>query len=168
MFAWAQNRHIITGWYGVGSAIHSLLQVRGQQGEALLPHLFQESRLFRLIVDEVEKTLLLVDLDIARDYASLFADEGVRATILPMIEQELALTREMVLKVSGGGEIAERFPEYRRVLAQRLPTINEVNREQVELLRRFRGASTEAEREAYKSALLLSINTVAAGLGATG
>ncbi len=168
VFAWAQNRHIITGWYGVGSAIHSLLQVRGQQGEALLPRLFQESRIFRLIVDEVEKTLLLVDLDIARDYASLVADDGVRATILPMIEQELELTREMVLRVSGGGEIAERFPEYRRMLASRLPTINEVNREQVELLRRFRGASTETEREAYKSALLLSINTVAAGLGATG
>jgi phosphoenolpyruvate carboxylase len=168
VFAWAQNRHIITGWYGVGSAIHSLLQVRGQQGEALLPHLFKDSRLFRLIVDEVEKTLLLVDLDIARDYASLVPDEGVRATILPMIEQELALTREMVLKVSGGSEIAERFPEYRRALAQRLPTINEVNREQVELLRRFRGAESEAERDAFKSALLLSINTVAAGLGATG
>ena len=57
-----------------------------------------------------------------------------------MIEQELALTREMVLKVSGGSEIAERFPEYRRALAARLPTVNEVNREQVELLRRFRGA----------------------------
>ena len=33
--------------------------------------------------------------------------------------------------------------------------INEVNREQVELLRRFRGASTEAERERYKAPLLL-------------
>ena len=168
VFAWAQNRHIITGWYGVGSAIASLLQVRGQHGEALLPHLFRDTRLFRLIVDEVEKTLLLVDLDIARDYASLVPDEGVRDMIFAMIEQELELTREMVLKVSGGSEIAERFPEYRRALAQRLPTINEVNREQVELLRRFRGASTEAEREGYKSALLLSINTVAAGLGATG
>jgi phosphoenolpyruvate carboxylase len=168
VFAWAQNRHIITGWYGVGSAIASLLQVRGQQGEALLPHLFKDSRLFRLIIDEVEKTLLLVDLDIARDYASLVPDQGVRDMIFAMIEQELALTREMVLKVSGGSEIAARFPEHRRALAQRLPTINEVNREQVELLRRFRGASTEAEREAYKSALLLSINTVAAGLGATG
>ena len=168
VFAWAQNRHIITGWYGVGSAIHSLLQVRGQQGEELLPHLFRDSRLFRLIIDEVEKTLLLVDLDIARDYASLVPEEGVRDTIFPMIEEELALTREMVLKVSGGSEIGGRFPEFRRALAARLPTINEVNREQVELLRRFRGAESEAEREAYKSALLLSINTVAAGLGATG
>jgi phosphoenolpyruvate carboxylase len=168
VFAWAQNRHIITGWYGVGSALHSLLQVRGQHGEALLPHLFRDSRLFRLIIDEVEKTLLLVDLDIARDYASLVEDEGVRDMIFAMIEQEYRLTREMVLKVSGSSEIAERFPEYRRALAARLPAVNEVSRMQVELLRRFRGAQSDGEREGYKSALLLSINTVAAGLGATG
>jgi len=92
----------------------------------------------------------------------------VRDTILAMIEQELKLTRDMVLKVSGGVEIAERFPQYRANLAARLPTVNEVNRIQVELLRRFRDASSDAEREAFKSALLLSINTVAAGLGATG
>ncbi len=168
VFAWAQNRHIITGWYGVGSALHSLLQVRGQQGEALLPHLFRDSRLFRLIIDEVEKTLLLVDLDIARDYAGLVEDEGVREMIFAMIEQELNLTRDMVRKVSGASEIGDRVPQFRASLASRLPTVNEVNRMQVELLRRFRGAQTEAEREAYKSALLLSINTVAAGLGATG
>lgn len=168
VFAWAQNRHVITGWYGVGSAIASLLEVRGQQGDLLLNRMFKDSRLFRLIIDEVEKTLLLVDLDIAREYASLVADASARETIFAMIEKELALTREMVLKVSGGTELAERFPEFRRSLASRLPTINEVNREQVELLRRFRGAEREAERDAFKSALLLSINTVAAGLGATG
>jgi phosphoenolpyruvate carboxylase len=168
VFAWAQNRHIITGWYGVGSALSSLLEVRGQQGEALLPHLFQDSRLFRLIIDEVEKTLLLVDLDIARDYASLVEDEGVREMIFSMIEQEYRLTREMVLKVSGANELAERFPGYRRALAARLPAVNEVSRMQVELLRRFRGAESDAKRDAFKSALLLSINTVAAGLGATG
>jgi phosphoenolpyruvate carboxylase len=168
VFAWAQNRHVITGWYGVGTAIASLLEVRGDEGLALLRCMFNESRLFRLIVDEVEKTLLLVDLDVARDYASLVAQEGVRNNILGRIEAELKLTREMVLKVSQGKELAERFPEYRRSLLSRLPTVNEVNREQVELLRRFRGARNEAEREAYKSAVLLSINTVAAGLGATG
>ena len=168
VFAWAQNRHIITGWYGVGSGLNSLLQVRGQQGEELLPRLFHELRLFRLIIDSVEKTLLLVDLDIARDYASLVEDDGVREMIFSMIEQEFKLTSEMVLKVSGGREVAERFPEYRRTLAARLPAVNAVSRMQVELLRRFRGAEKEAERDAYKSALLLSINTVAAGLGATG
>ena len=32
VFAWAQNRHMITGWYGVGSALQSFLEVRGDRG----------------------------------------------------------------------------------------------------------------------------------------
>ena len=168
MFAWSQNRHIITGWYGVGSALKTFLEVRGEDGEAMLARMFKDSRLFRLIVDEVEKTLLIVDLDIARAYSGLVAEAEVRDTIFPMIEAEYRLTADMVRKVAGEGEIGERFPRHREVLAERLPMINEVNREQVELLRRFRGASTEAERERYKAPLLLSINCIAAGLGATG
>jgi phosphoenolpyruvate carboxylase len=168
VFAWAQNRHIITGWYGVGSALRNFIEVRGRDGEALLSRMFKQSRLFRLIMDEVEKTLLLVDLDIAAEYSSLVADEAVRAKIFAMIEEEWRLTRDMALRVSGDGELAQRFPRHLEALRGRLPTINEVSREQVELLRRFRGAASESERERYKPALLLSINTVAAGLGATG
>jgi phosphoenolpyruvate carboxylase len=130
--------------------------------------MFAESRLFRLIIDEVEKILAVVDLEIARDYASLVPEEGVREAIFAMIEKELALTAEMVLKVSGSASIGKRFPQFQASLAVRLPTINEVNREQVDLLRRFRAAEEDATREKFKSALLLSINTVAAGLGATG
>jgi phosphoenolpyruvate carboxylase len=168
VFAWAQNRHIITGWYGVGSALKNFREVRGEAGEAMLARMFEDSRLFRLIIDEVEKTLLLVDLDIAWDYSGLVAEAQTRQTIFAMIESELKLTTEMVRTLSGGAEIGARFPRYRDVLKDRLPTINAVNREQVELLRRFRGAGSEAERERYKMALLLSINTIAAGLGATG
>ena len=142
--------------------------MRGAKGEALLAKMFEQSRIFRLIIDEVEKSLTVVDLEIARDYASLVGDEKVRESILSMIEKELALTGQMVLKVSGSAFPAERFPQFRASLAERLPTINEVNREQVELLRRFRASDNDQEREAFKSALLLSINTVAAGLGATG
>ncbi len=168
VFAWAQNRHLITGWYGLGSALETFMAVRGEEGEALLKRMFKDSRLFRLIMDEVEKALLIVDLDIARDYSSLVEDAAVREAIFAMIEAELGLTREMVLKVSGDHEIAGRFPRHREAVKERLPTIDEVNREQVELLRRFRGAATESERERWKPALLLSINTIAAGLGATG
>jgi phosphoenolpyruvate carboxylase len=168
VFAWAQNRHMITGWYGVGSALKNLIEVRGEQGEALLRRMFNDSRLFRLIIDEVEKALLLVDLQIARDYAGLVADPATRQAIFAMIESEYNLTKEMVLRVSGDAEVAQRFPQYRGALNERLPTINAVAREQVELLRRFRGATEEPEKEAHKSALLLSINCIAAGLGATG
>ncbi|BAQ18795.1 phosphoenolpyruvate carboxylase [Methyloceanibacter caenitepidi] len=168
VFAWSQNRHMITNWYGVGSAIQSFLEVRGDKGERLLAEMFKGSRLFRLIIDEVEKALARVDLKIARDYASLVSDAQVRETIFAMIEKEYALTKDMVLALSGSAFPGERFKQFQASLAERLPTVNQVSREQVELLRRFRASDNEQERESYKSALLLSINTVAAGLGATG
>ena len=168
VFAWAQNRHAITGWYGAGSGLAGFIEVRGGRGEALLHRMFRECRLFRLILDELEKTLVLVDLSIARDYADLVADETARSIIFSMVEREYQLTRDMVLRISGDREVAQRFAQYRARLDQRLATINEVNREQVELLRRFRSAEDELTKEQYKSALLLSINCIAAGLGATG
>jgi phosphoenolpyruvate carboxylase len=120
------------------------------------------------VLDQVEKTLMIVDLPLARAYASLVADEAVREKIFAAIETEHELTRAMVLRVTGAAEIGERFPNYRATLADRLPTINEVNREQVELLRRFRSAQDETAKEAIKIPLLLSISCIAAGLGATG
>ncbi len=168
VFAWSQNRHFVPGWYGVGTGILTFLQVRGPRGAALLNRMFTESRLFRLIVDEVEKTLTYVDLEIAREYAELVPDTGVRNTILAMVEEEYQRTGEAVLKISGGRELVERYPRFRRRLGRRLPTINQVSRQQIELLRRFRESGGDKSQEEQLSALLLSINTIAAGFGATG
>jgi phosphoenolpyruvate carboxylase len=168
VFAWSQNRHAVTGWYGLGSGIASFLQVRRERGEALLRRMFAESRLFRLILGEVEKTLCLVDLKIARDYAGLFADAAKREAIFSLVEREFRLTSDMILRVTQERDIGERFPNYRARLAHRLPTINQVNRAQVELLRRFRSGEAGQAAEAFKVNLLLSINCIASGLGATG
>jgi phosphoenolpyruvate carboxylase len=168
VFAWSQNRHFVPGWYGVGSGILTFLQVRGPRGAALLDRMFSESRLFRLIVDEVEKTLSYVDLGIAREYAELVPDAGVRSNILGLVEEEYHRTVEAVLRISGGKELAERYPRFRRRLARRLPTINQVSRQQIELLRRFRESGGDKTQEEQLSALLLSINCIAAGFGATG
>ena len=168
VFAWSQNRHFIPGWYGVGSGILTFLQVRGPRGAALLDRMFTESRLFRLIVDEVEKTLTYVDLGIAREYAELVPDPGARSNILNLVEEEYHRTVEAVLRISGGKELVERYPRFRRRLARRLPTINQVSRQQIELLRRFRESGGDKTQEEQLSALLLSINCIAAGFGATG
>lgn len=168
VFAWAQNRHIITGWYGVGSALAAFCEVRGVQGEALLKRMFEQSKLFRLIVDEVEKTLAVVDLDIAAEYARLVADEKLRNDVFAMIEREYRLTVQQALRISGGARPGSRFADFDARLAHRLPIINRVNREQVGLLRDFRCAPEGPAREELRRALLLSINCVAAGFGSTG
>lgn len=168
VFAWSQNRHIVSGWYGVGSGIAAFLEVRKERGRTLLRRMFNDFRLFRLIVDEVEKILLQVDLEIAREYAELLDDPKAREAVFRMIEREYHLTCEMVLEVSAEREIAERFPQLRSRLARRLPSICQANRQQVELLRRYRAAKDEKEKEAWKAPLLLSINCIASGFGSTG
>jgi phosphoenolpyruvate carboxylase len=164
VFAWTQNRHLLPGWYGVGSGIKAFLEVRRERGLELLKRMFREARLFRLILDDVERTLLQVDLSIAAEYAGLVEDSAVREPIFSRVTEEYRLTCEMILRITGGTGIAERFPQFRRRLARRLKTINEVSREQVQLLRAHRAESNEEVR----TALLMSINCAAAGLGATG
>ena len=92
----------------------------------------------------------------------------MRDAIFPMIEEEYHRTVEAVLRISGGRELAERFPRFRRKLARRMPTLNQVSRQQIELLRRFRESGGDRTQEEQLSALLLSINAIAAGFGATG
>jgi phosphoenolpyruvate carboxylase len=168
VFAWAQNRHLVTGWFGVGSSLQAFREVRGASGEALLARMFEDSRLFRLIIDEVEKTLAVVDLEIARDYSRLVADPALRDEVFALIEREYRLTVAEVLRLSGSPRPGARFPDFDRRLQDRLPIINRVGRQQVALLREFRAATDEVKREPLRRALLLSINCIAAGFGSTG
>lgn len=160
---------LIPGWYGVGTALEQIMAVRGDSGENLLKRMFEESRLFRLIVDEVEKTLPLVDLGVARAYAELVPDEELRNRIFGMVEDEYHRTVSMVLKVNGTDEICARFPRHRERIGRRLSTISQVSHEQVKLVERFRNMDKDnPARQEYLVSLLLSINCVAAALGWTG
>ena len=167
VFAWTQNRHFIPGWFGVGTGVATFLEVRGARGEALLKRMFNDFRLFRLIVDEAEKTLAYVDLELARQYADLVADPWVRQEIFTLVTDEYHRTLDVVRRLTACAGLAERFPEFRHRLARRLPTLNQVSRQQIELLRSYRAAPPERAQD-HLAALLLSINCIAAGFGTTG
>ncbi len=169
VFAWTQNRHLVTGWYGLGSCLAAYIEAHGEEGKALLARMFEESRVFRLIIDEGEKTLSQVDMSIAREYASLVQDRAVREQIFDQIEKEYHRSVEMVLQISGSSVLGERFPRFRRKLSRRLTTINQVGREQVRLIRKFRAIDKQdASAKEELAPLLVSINCIATGLGWTG
>ncbi|HSR61889.1 MAG TPA: phosphoenolpyruvate carboxylase, partial [Gammaproteobacteria bacterium] len=168
VFAWTQNRHLVPGWYGVGTALESFIKVRGEEGEQLLKKMFEESRLFRLIIDEVEKTLGLVDLDVAGNYAKLVEDEKIRENIFSLIEDEFHRTREMVLLMTGESELNIRFRRFSRKLSRRNAILHQAGLEQVRLVEKFRKLGEENNLLEHLVPLLLSINCVSAGLGSTG
>ena len=168
VFAWTQNRHLVPGWYGVGTAIQNFINMRGKDGEILLKAMFEQSRLFSLIIDEVEKTLSLVDMGVAGAYADLVADEKIHNHIFGMIKSEYELTRKMVLDITGETVLCERFRRFSRKLNRRSTILHQSGLEQVKLVRQFRENKEEGDQLKHLVPLLLSINCVSAGLGWTG
>lgn len=165
VFAWSQNRHLITGWYGFGTAISSLRQVRGAAGDEILTDMFINSPLFRLAVDEIEKSVFQTDLKIARLYADLVEDETIRNRIFGAIRSEYTLSRDAIAFLTGNATLGRRFPKLSALFHRKRAALEEVHALQVQLLRQSRARTTSNQPPV---ALLQSMNAVSAGLGWTG
>lgn len=168
VFAWTQNRMLVPGWYGVGTALESFIKVRGADGKQLIDKLFNQSRLFRLVIDEVEKTLALVDMDVAKCYADLVPDNQLRDHIFSIIEDEYQRTTRVILDISREDRLAARFRRFSRKLARRNTILHQAGIEQVQLIRKFRTKTENKNQLQDLIPLLLSINCISAGLGWTG
>lgn len=169
VFAWSQNRHLLTGWYGIGSAINSFIAVRGEAGRDLLRQMFERSRFFRLIIDEVDKTLYQADLEVGRLYSGLVVERETGGRIFGKIEAEYELTSRMIREIVGDTDFSTRFPAFKRNFDRLRPEMDSIHALQVKLLREVRdqAANASASRRPI-NALLLSINCISAGLGWTG
>ncbi|HXE60947.1 MAG TPA: phosphoenolpyruvate carboxylase, partial [Gemmatimonadaceae bacterium] len=165
VFAWTQSRHLIPGWYGVGSALDAFLTIRGPRGESLLRRMFAESPVFRLVIDESEKTLVQVDLAIAAAYAALVPNGEAGSAILDLVRAEYDRTAETLLRITGESRLADRFPQFRRRFARRVPLLDRAHDQQIDLLRRVREAE---DKDRWLPSLLLSINCIAACFGTVG
>ncbi len=169
VFAWTQNRHLLTGWYGIGRALESFVDVRGVEGRRLLAQMFENNRVFRLIIDEAEKTLYQADMEIAALYAELAPDDLPAAAILDSVRQEYLRSCDQIRQLTNHGEIATRFPAFRGRIDRVRGLVAATNRWQVELLRDLRQRPPDdAEREKTIVPLLMSMNCIASGLGWTG
>lgn len=164
VFAWSQNRHMITGWYGFGSAVRAFRQVRGAAADRLLSEMFEGHPLFRLMVDEVEKSLMLTDLEIASDYAGLVEDKALRERVFAMIAGEHTASLLALRDLTGAAQLGSRFPNMRERFEALRPQLDRINRLQVALLRRARSETPTGATVP----LMQSMNSIAAGLGWTG
>jgi len=105
------------------------------------------------------------DLSIARLYASLVKDYGVRDRIWKMIEDEFERTRRMLLLVKQQDRLLDRNPVLSRSIKLRNPYVDAMSLIQVELLRRKQLGDDSAD---LNYALGATINGIAAGLHNTG
>ena len=113
VFAWSQNRHLLTGWYGLGYALDDFLSARGDAGLKLLRQMFAKSPGFRLAVEEVEKSLFLADMDVAEHYAGLVPSRTKvvldAERLFALIRHEHRRTAKVVLELTGDKVLCARI-----------------------------------------------------------
>jgi phosphoenolpyruvate carboxylase len=165
VFSWSLSRIMLPGWYGFGAAIEAFLATRGGAGLDLLQQMYREWPFFRTLLSNMDMLLAKSDISIASRYAELVADSRLRDEIFGRIQAEWKLTVRHLLAITGQTELLESNPALLRSLRNRSPYIDPLNHLQVELLRRYRSGENH---ERTKSAILLTLNGIAAGLRNSG
>jgi len=159
VFGWTQSRHGLPGWFGVGTALESYAARPG--GLELLKTMTREFPFCVDLISNVEVSLAKADLGIARLYASLVKDPGLRQRVWQKIEEEFLRTRRMLLAVTGQQELLDNNRVLSRSIRLRNPYVDPMSLIQVELLRRKRAGEDTPE---LNRAIASTISGISAGL----
>ena len=163
-FAWTQNRHMITAFFGLGAG----LGPAAEEDPELLRRMYADWPFFRGVIDNAELALAKCDIGIAREYAALMEDRGAADRIWSMIESEYQRARRVVLAITGRDELLAGTPWLKRSIEVRNPYVDPLNLIQMELMRRSRDVPEEADAEPLDELLRLTIQGIAAGMRTTG
>jgi len=161
VFAWTQARINLAGWFGLGTALEAV------GDETLLAEAYREWPLLRTMVDNVAMSLAKTDERIAREYLAL----GDRDDLAQLVLDELALTRQWVIRLTGGEGLLVNKPVLQRAVQLRSPYVDALSLLQLRALRALRAPETatgSGSEEEQRRLLLLSVSGVAAGLQNTG
>jgi phosphoenolpyruvate carboxylase len=168
VFGWAQSRHTLPAWYGIGSALENW-RVQDSLRIAHLQKMYHDWPFFRAMLSNTQMALFKAELDIAHEYSKLCLDPEVGEKIYTMVADEYKRTVTQVLNITGGQKLLEENEPLALSLGRRDPYLDPLNYVQITLLKRVRSeALSDTDKEVWLKPLLRSINGIAAGMRNTG
>ena len=168
VFGWAQARHTLPGWYGLGTALEQW-RVHDPARFAMLQTLNGQWPFFRALLSNAQMVLAKADMSIAGEYAQLSQNSKQGAHIYRMVKEEYERTVKQILDVVGSDTLLGEDIPLALSITRRNPYLDPLNEIQITLLRRLRADSNnKKQRLMHRTILLRSINAIAAGLQNTG
>jgi len=174
VFAWAQTRLNLPGWYGLGSGLAAV--VSGPGGLAGARQAYQGWPLLAVLLDGAEMSLAKTDRRMAVRHLALGGRDDLAAQVLA----EYDLTRRLVLEVTGHDRLLADRHVLSRAVALRDPYVDALSYLQLRALNELRAlagagepgaeeaGADAARREQLHRLLLLAVSGIAAGLQNTG
>jgi len=161
VFAWMQNRAVLPGWFGLGTALERAV---ARHGEDAVAEMLRHWPFVKALVDDVEMVLAKADIGIAARYARLAG--ALEPVYFPVIKAEFDRTVALVLRLKGTTALLDEDPVVQRAIRLRNPYVDPMSLLQVDLLARWRAAE-RADDELF-GALLATVRGIAQGLQNTG
>lgn len=169
VFGWAQSRHTLPAWYGIGTAL-AQFRAADPANTALLERMYDEWPAFRSLLSNVQMALYKARMDTAQEYAQLASDQDNAQKIYTDICTEYNNTVNEVLKVARLQSLMEETPLLQYSLQRREPYLDPLNHIQIMLIKRHRQYAQEQQtvESPWLPVMLRTINAIAAGMRNTG
>ena len=167
VFGWAQARHTLPAWYGIGSALKSFKE---EHGIEILKEMYRQWPFFRALLSNVQMALFKARMDTAKEYSSLWSNKELSAKIYNKIKDEYEQTVACIMEIAELNKLMDETPLLQYSLERREPYLDPLNHVQITLLRRHREylAENSDNESPHLDGLLLTINAIAAGMRNTG
>src|SRR5262249_40042104 len=172
VFAWAQTRLNLPGWYGLGGGLAAVFAESGGLAEAR--QAYQGWPLLTVLLENAEMSLAKTDRRMAARHLALGGRDDLSALVLA----EYDLTRRLLLEVTGHERLLANRPALSRAVTLRDPYVDALSYLQLRAPAELRArpglgagageGGAREQRDQLERLLLLSVNGVAAGLQNTG
>ena len=168
VFGWAQSRHTMPAWFGIGTALEKWLKNEDNRLETL-QKMYTDWPFFRALLSNSQMALYKGEMQIAKNYASLAENQDTAQNVYKIISDEYARTAENVLNIADISELMEETPHLALSLTRRNPYLDPLNQIQLVLIKKYRDESLSDEvRTQWLHPLLRTISAIAAGMRNTG
>jgi phosphoenolpyruvate carboxylase len=181
VFSWMQSRITLPGWYGVGTALGNFAN-ESTNNVRMLQEMYLSWPFFTTTLDNCQMSLAKADMRIGARYATLVKNSELSNRIFGQIKAEYVRTVKVINLITKSDALLDNNPVLQNTIRLRNPYVDPISLIQVELLKRLRDlkpdnplASNDNTTEDInqqiddlRTAVLLSINGVAAGLKNTG
>ena len=161
VFGWAQTRNTLTGWFGAGTALDSMIK---KYGINHIRKIYKNSDFMQNLISNIEMTLAKSDLKIAKLYVDGLLNESM-LDIYDDIRKESKLALVSILKIKNIDELLDDNKILKNTLRIRNSYLDPLSIIQITLMQKMKSNELDPIE---KNSLLLSINGLAAGLRNTG
>ena len=165
VFGWTQNRLMLPGWLGVGTALSEVAEESG--GLDRLRRMAKEWPFFDDLLARIDMVCAKADVEITRAYVERL---GADITLLDTLVEEYGRTVSMILSIRNVPDLLSDNEVLRTAITLRNPYVDALSVLQIAQLSRKRALARQkdANLEEVESILATTVSGIAQGLRNTG